>query len=506
MAEVGDPREGIQPAPTLGQKALSGVLWMAGARLSGRCVMLVVRLCVLSRLLGPNNMGVYGYAVLIIGILAIFSQVGLYQALIQRTGSVERYYSTVWVTASLRGLILGALVFMSAPWVGAFFEEPLVIWPMRVLALCPILDGLQSIGLVQISRELDFRKLFVLQFGGMLADAVVSIIVALFITPTAWALVAGRLAAIIYNLVSSYALTHVWVRPRFVWSHFLELYRFGFWIFVSGLLTYSLINGGGFVVGKLLNTSDLGRYQMAYLLATMPSLEIGRIIYSVTFPVFSKIQAEPERLQVAFLKSLLLVGIVTFWILACTFTLAQDAVGIIFDERWIFPGALIPCLAIWGVCQTVEVNSNSLFMSIGRPNLSSLFQLFMVITMAILIVPVALRHGMIGISVLMAAIGLCALLLRTIVLAKTLRTPVGKVLINLFVPMAASILAISSAGFLRQFVIQVPALARLILIGAATSTIYALGILVMSRWTSLNITEIIRMVLPIQEPNRNSAK
>ncbi len=64
--------------------------------------------------------------------------------------------------------------------------------------------------------------------------------------------------------------------------------------------TYVSLNGDNFIVGKMLGTTQLGYYGMAYQLINMPADFFGQVIEIVFFPVLAKVQKNKNRLRTGF--------------------------------------------------------------------------------------------------------------------------------------------------------------------------------------------------------------
>ena len=71
-----------------------------------------------------------------------------------------------------------------------------IVAPMRVLALMLFPGALNSVQLAKISREMDFKKVFFSNIGGVVVSGVVGIIIA-YMGGGLWALVAQTLLNVI---------------------------------------------------------------------------------------------------------------------------------------------------------------------------------------------------------------------------------------------------------------------------------------------------------------------
>src|SRR6185369_6957925 len=104
----------VSSVGSLTQRTVRAGIWLVigdGAnRLSG-----VVRLVILARVLSPADFGLMGIALVVTRWVEEFSELGLKDALIQKTGDVRPYLDTVWTAQILRGFGIAAVLVTGAP-------------------------------------------------------------------------------------------------------------------------------------------------------------------------------------------------------------------------------------------------------------------------------------------------------------------------------------------------------------------------------------------------------
>ncbi|HBP51437.1 TPA: lipopolysaccharide biosynthesis protein, partial [Candidatus Shapirobacteria bacterium] len=118
------------------KETFKGISWMALLRGSTRG-MAVVKVIVLARFLSPSQFGLYGIAILVLGLLEILTETGVNVVLIQEEGKTDEYISTAWVVSILRGIIVSLLILALAPFIASFFSSPTAINLIRLASLIP---------------------------------------------------------------------------------------------------------------------------------------------------------------------------------------------------------------------------------------------------------------------------------------------------------------------------------------------------------------------------------
>src|SRR5262245_20646450 len=107
----------------LKQKTTQGVLISTGAQIA-TFVLRTGSMVIMARLLIPKDFGLVGMVTAFTGFLALFRDVGLSMATVQRASITQEQTSTLfWINLALGGA-LGALCAVLAPAVVAFYGEP----------------------------------------------------------------------------------------------------------------------------------------------------------------------------------------------------------------------------------------------------------------------------------------------------------------------------------------------------------------------------------------------
>ena len=190
----------------------SALVWKLLERFGVYGVQFVLQV-VLARILDPEHYGVLSIMVIFTTLANVFIQNGFNTALVQNKDVTEEDYSSVfWVSLGISGVIY-AILYASAPLIGSFYDMPSIVAPFRVLALMLFPGALNSVQIAKVSRELDFKKVFIGNIGAIVVSGAVGIAVAL-LGGGLWALVAQTMLNI---FVACFVMLFVvkW-RPKFI--------------------------------------------------------------------------------------------------------------------------------------------------------------------------------------------------------------------------------------------------------------------------------------------------
>jgi len=434
----------------LSQRVVKSGLWAFALRAVNRAFRFI-RLIILARVLAPEDFGLMGIALLTMATLDTFSQTGFQAALIQKKDDIKSYLDAAWTVLILRGSILFAILYIIAPFAAHFFNAQEAEVIIRVIGLSFLIQAFTNIGVIYFEKELEFNKLFIYSFVGTLSDFVVAVSAAL-ILKNVWALVFGSLAGSTAMCITSYFIHPYKPKFDFHLGKAKELFGFGKWILGSSILVFLLTQGDDIFVGKLLGATALGLYQLAYRISNMPATEITHVISQVTFPAYSKLQDNIEKLRETYLRVLQSTAFLSFPIAGLIFVLAPDFTRIFLGEKWMPMVPAMFVLACWGAIRSLVGAISPVFMSLGKPEIVTKMQFFQTVLLFILIYPLTIRWNILGTSAAVFLSALAMFFVRYHILIKTFGPKIWIFYKPIFIPLIFTLINVSLLIFLKMLI------------------------------------------------------
>jgi PST family polysaccharide transporter len=361
MSEVRDSTEETQRS---GERILRGLRWSYLSILF-QGVLKAMVLIVLSRLLGPREFGLIGYALLCTTFLERVGQIGVGPALVQQRSVNSDTIVTAHRMSVASGALSTCIIWLSAEALGAFFAEMSLVPILKVLSFGCFLEALGIVSDSMLQRELRFKEIaFADNAAYFFGMAVVGTTLAA-LGYGVWSLVAATLALKIVRVVIlrcyfSSPVSGRW-RTRAAWT----LTRMGTGFSLGRIFNFFSLQGDNFVVGRVLGVDALGMYTRAYQLMTLPAMYVGQIFERVMFPAMARTQDSKERIKLQFLVSLEAIGLVALPAGVVMFLLAQEIIIVTFGPAWT---PLVPVLSVlsFGVFfRTAYKCSDTLVRSVG---------------------------------------------------------------------------------------------------------------------------------------------
>lgn len=312
------------------------LIWKLLERFGVQGIQFVLQV-ILARLLDPEHYGVLSLMIIFTTLANVFIQNGFNTALIQNKDVTEEDYSSVFWVSFLVAALMYAVLFFAAPVIAAFYKMPDLVEPFRVICLMLFPGALNSVQLAKVSREMDFKKVFYSNVGGILVAGAAGVAIALM-GGGLWALVAQTILNIVAACIVM-AFTVKW-RPRFVCNlaRVKVLFSFGWKLLVSGLLDTLYQDIRSLVIGKKYNADMLGYYNRGKQFPQFIINGINSAVQSVLLPAMSAEQDEKAQVKNLMRNSIVISSYIIFPMMAGLAGVATPLVQLLLTDKW------LPCV------------------------------------------------------------------------------------------------------------------------------------------------------------------
>jgi O-antigen/teichoic acid export membrane protein len=319
-----------------------GSAWMVASRWMLRLIGLLSTV-VLARILTPVDFGLVAMAMMIVGAVEVLGETGQRLALIRLGSPTREHYDTAWTFSVLVGLGIALVLALAAPVAAHAFGEPRVQWLVWCLALRPAISGFYNIGLVDLQRNLDFRRDQQVILTAKLVSFVVTLSLALSLR-SYWALVLGILAHGLAQLALGYVYSPY--RPRFCLAKAGELWSFSAWTLATQVTQYFADRADQIVVGLSLGAPAMGIYVVGGELATLPTDELVIPPARALYAVYARLSQDRSAMRGHYLAALSFIALIACAPSTGIALVAEDAVRIVLGEQWLATIPLMPWLAL----------------------------------------------------------------------------------------------------------------------------------------------------------------
>ena len=355
------------PGANLQRRALTGSAWTLGGFGAAQVIRLASSL-ILTRILVPEAFGLMALVTVVIQGIEMFSDVGVRGSIVHHArGTEPRFLNTAWTFQILRGFFIWGLMCAVAVPAASFYATPELRILIPAAAAKALLDGFASTGVFTLVRDVQPARRVLMDIASAVISLLVSVAVALWIWPTAWALVAGGLAASLTHCIWSHFLIEDY-RNRFAWDReaLRALFRFGRWMFVSTALVFLLSQGDKAALGKLMTPSELGVYGIAFTLVHTVLTAAQRLSTNVLFPVYAELARQGSEALRTRMTRIRLFMLAVFLPPLCGLVIGGDAlVGMLYDERYADAGWIVRVLAAGALARVLTLSGERAILAHG---------------------------------------------------------------------------------------------------------------------------------------------
>ena len=496
----GAPAASAPPAASLERgfaaRVRSGVIWKSGSQIVGQLVAWASTFLVI-RLLNPSDYGLVAMTGVILMFLDLFNGWGFASSLVRDEKTDRHRIGQAFAMLILMNAALGLAQLAAAPFAAAYFHQPMVATLLRVQAVFYLANPFNALGHALLMRRLEFKRQARITLIAALLSAVTAIACA-FAGLGVWTLIVAP-GVLWYARAIGYIFTaKLWqVPPLFRFAGAGTMLRYGAAMIGVQACWFVQSQSDVFIGGRSLDPHRLGIYTTALFLTQILATKFVPPLNEVAFAAYSRLQARPEMIQTAFLKSvrlIMLAALPFYFGLAVT---AGPLVATFLGWKWTETGPLVPILAMAMPLMTLQILFAPASNALGRPGM-------------------ALRTGLVGAILMPSAfaagiqwgtaglawawlVGMAALLAATVELSLPLLGVTRRALFLAVAPGLAASLAM--AGLVEAADALLPPLgagARLAALVATGMAAYAAMLLVFAR-------PIVEEVLGLIRPARAAA-
>lgn len=332
-----------------GAKAL---LWDFSGKIAQHGMAFVVSIF-LARLLEPSEFGLVAMVTVIIAMAQVFTDVGLGGALVQRRRVLPVHYSSVFYFNIAVASGLSLLTFFSASLIGDFYDNPQLVPLAQVMSLLFVFGAFPSVQNAKLRKELNYALMTKTQLRASFVSGIVGISLA-FYGAGVWSLVAQSITqGFAYNIL-------IWnvagwkPSPLFSLKALMQLWGYGFRMFLSALIDSVFTRLDYLIIGKLFMPATLGFFQRAKSLNLMVVSFSSESLMSVLFPVLSRVQNDLPRFQNIVVKALGVISFIAFLLLGILFLTAEEIIVLLFGVKWLPAAYFFKILALSGFAYPVS--------------------------------------------------------------------------------------------------------------------------------------------------------
>ena len=317
---------------SLKQKTTKGLFWSSVERFSNQGMSFLFSV-ILARMLDPSDFGIIAMITIFFAVAQSFVDSGFSNALVRKTDRREEDFSTCFYFNIGVGIMAYIVLFLIAPLVASFYNQPILSPIIRITGLGVVLNSLCVVQQALFTIKIDFKSQAKVTLSATIISGIVGVVLA-YQGYGVWALVWQGVVLSLVRMGLLWLMSKWRPKAGFSKDSFHYLFGYGSKLLASGLLDTIYNNIYPIVIGKFYSPAQLGNYSRALSFAQLPSSNITSILQRVTFPVLSTIQDDIPRLQANYRRLLKLSAFIIFPLMTGLAAVAFPMIRLILTPKW----------------------------------------------------------------------------------------------------------------------------------------------------------------------------
>lgn len=327
-------------------------------------------------MLVPDDYGLMEMATIITGYAAIFSELGVGAAIIQKGVPTKDELSTIFWFSFFIGIVMSAFCFIAAYPTSKIFNEPRVIPLTSGVSIAFLLSSLTIVPYNLIKKDLNFKFVGFIEFVGISISSIGMVILAYYkLGP--WTLLGGGIIRIVVRLVMLFTMSNWRPSLHFKYSELRSYLKFGVIVSFGESLHYAYSKSDSFFAGRAWPSQALGYYALAKQLAQLPTEKITVLINQVSFSAFSKLQDDLTQFNKLYLQVVKVTAILVFPLFIGGFLIGDVLIKVVLGVKWIPIVIMFKGLCIAQIMASLNAVNNFVHTSQGRPQWALWFNIVM---------------------------------------------------------------------------------------------------------------------------------
>jgi O-antigen/teichoic acid export membrane protein len=305
-----------------------------------------------ARIVTPEDYGLAATFWITTDLLAMATDLGFTQRLIQaRDGDDDGVGAVAQSLLALRGALTALVLLVCAGPIARLFDASEATWAFQLLAVIPLLQGLEHRDLDRVQRTLNFKPAVIAKLFPEIVTTVLAVPIAMktrdYSTFLYLALISAFLRFCISHLLAERPFRFGW--DRAVVGQFLE---FGWPLIVNGLLMYAVMQGDRVVISTTYSKGELGNYSVAFMLGGVLVGVLRGMSLPLMLPLLAQVQDDLEAFKVKHRLHSQVVGAIAASIGLSCVLVGPTAIGLLYGERYALAGTVVGYL---GIRQAIQV-------------------------------------------------------------------------------------------------------------------------------------------------------
>jgi PST family polysaccharide transporter len=354
----------------LRKKVARGATWTAALHGASMVIELAIT-ALLARLLSPAQFGIVAAAMLFMGLVNVFSEVGVAPTIIQMPDLTRDDLRTGLTVSLYLSLCCALATWLGSTLVATIFHMPELGDVLKVLGGVFLLRGISLVSEAKLTRDLNVKEVRLVQLGARTFGYGLFSAVFAWNGYGYWALVYGSLIEEALRATGIYAIARIPFSLLLSGKALRRIFSSSAGFTGINVVNFIALNGDTAIVARATDAVSTGLYSRAFKLMSFPTTLYSKIADQVVFPAMASLQGQPERLRKAYLEATALAALIGLPISVVIALVGPDLILFFYGPKWVAATPIFAALSLGIFARFSTRTSGSLLRATG--NLKGLF-------------------------------------------------------------------------------------------------------------------------------------
>ncbi len=322
----------------------------------------------LARMLSESDYGMIGMLTVFILVANSLQECGFTNALVNRTEFKSNDYNAVFWFSVLMGLGLYVVLFLVAPFVAKFYNQPDLQPLLRYLSLSFVFSSTATAHNAMMFKRLMVKQKSISQISALIVSGTIGLIMAC--------------NGMAYWGLATQTVTYTFVYASLMWTfspwcpkfHFdlspiKSMFGFSSKMLITNIFQQVNNNIFSVLLGRLYSAGTVGFYTQANKWESMLHNTISGMLTGVAQPVLHEVDGDTERQRNVFRKMLRFTAFISFPAMFGFALIAKEFIVITVTAKWLNCVPMLQLLCVWGAFQPITLLYTNMVISKGRSNI-----------------------------------------------------------------------------------------------------------------------------------------
>lgn len=455
-----------------------GLGWTAGAKWATQ-IFTWVSLLAVARLLSQSDYGVGEIAGMFFGLTNVLAEFGIGTAVLHMPELDRKTLGQLHLFSFLLCTGIFGISLLLAPGLAWFFRSNHVIF-FAVTNTGFLLTGIQAVPFGLLQRDMDYRRMALLEALAAMISAVVMVTTA-WLGWGFWSLLAGPGS----GKLAAAALLCYWKRVSFRWPHWADIRKpveMGRQVAISRIAGAAYAYADGFVIGRTMGAAVLGTYRMAMNLASAPADKISQLIMRTATPLFANVMDDLPLVRRYYLIIVELLSLAVVPLMLGLALVAPQAVLVVLGPKWVGATGPLEWLGLFMIARVLGVLAEQVLVSQRLTRFTMRVSILSFVVMPVAFYVAALWKGPTGVAAAWLVLSPVTILPLLIILLRSIKLSLREYATALVPAVAASaVMCLALLGLSNRLPAGWPLAVRLAVQVSVGGAVYVGFILVFFR-------------------------